>query len=310
MPTLYSTTTVLLLLSFCCFFSCIDSKQDVAAFKTLDKSLKENNEILQAQIERSYNSLERKLDDPKSAEKAKVIMPHVIVISKSSTALINYIDSISADISKVVSLENTNSKQVFDEADRTVAKKIFTQQKLTTLKGKLAQFRSQMLGIDTIASRQLQTIIDDILKEESEIVDHFSFGNLPAIGAISMLTRLQNKVRIVEQLMVQFCDSRVSSYEEDFYTEFSALSMLSSKYVKRGDEVEVSAGVGAFSLKAKPKVMFNGKHIPVNVEGMAVYKFQAPNRPGKYFITTNIEFTDYDDRQHSIQRKLNYVVLK
>ena len=299
-----------LLLSLCGIFSCTDSKQDVAAFKALDKSLKENNEILQAQIERSYNSLQEKLHDPKCAEKAKVIMPQAIIISKSSTALINYIDSIVVDISKAASLENTKSIQVFDEADRTVAKKILTVQKLTTLKRKVAQFRSQMLGIDTFASRQLQTIIDDILKEENEIVDAFSFGSLPAIGAISLLTRLQNKVRIVEQTMVQFCDRRISSYDDDFYTEFSALSMLSSKYVKRGDVVEVGAGVGVFSLKAKPKIILNGNYIPVNAEGMAVYKFKAPKIPGKYFITTNIEFTGYDDRQHTIQRTLNYIVLR
>jgi hypothetical protein len=310
MPSLPFATTIIFLVSFCCFSSCTNSRQDVAAFIALNKSLEENNEILLHQIERSYHSLQRKLLDPKSVEKAKAIMPQVTIIFKSSTVFINYIDTIVADIREEANLENTSGRQVFDEANRTAARKIFTEQRLTVLKKKLAQFRSEMFGIDTFASSQLSSIIDDILTEENKTIDHFSSGGLPAIGAVSMLTRLKNKVRIVQQLLIHFCDSRISNHDDNYYTEFYALATLSSKYVKPGEEVEVNAGIGAFSLKAKPKIILNGNNIPVNTQGIAVYKFKAPKKPGKYFITSVIEFSGYDTTRQSIRKTLQYIVLE
>jgi hypothetical protein len=57
-------------------------------------------------------------------------------------------------------------------------------------------------------------------------------------------------------------------------------------------------------------VTVNGKDVHAGLDGIAVYEFKAPRKPGKYSIETVIDFTGYDNLKHSFQRTLSYTVLK
>lgn len=47
--------------------------------------------------------------------------------------------------------------------------------------------------------------------------------------------------------------------------------------------MEVEAGLGAFTVDCNPSLTFDGITIPVNENGLAVYKFKAPDKAGKIF---------------------------
>jgi hypothetical protein len=109
--------------------------------------------------------------------------------------------------------------------------------------------------------------------------------------------------------MIQFCYYKIPD-PESFYETYSVMVEHSSDYVKAGDEVEVTAGVGAFSLKGRPIININGRNISPEADGVAYYKFKAPKNPGKHFVPVEVRFTDQDGRKQTITKSVEYTVIK
>jgi gliding motility-associated protein GldM len=59
------------------------------------------------------------------------------------------------------------------------------------------------------------------------------------------------------------------------YDQFSAVVGQSSNYLMPGEEMQISAGVGAFSKAAQPQITIGGVGSPIGADGMAVKKFNV-----------------------------------
>src|SRR5829696_3631184 len=76
------------------------SAEILNAFKTVDNSLDKTNGIINASTGDIMVSLEDKLNDPKTAEKAKIWFPKAQQAQKLTTELYTYIESLRDQIRK------------------------------------------------------------------------------------------------------------------------------------------------------------------------------------------------------------------
>jgi len=75
-----------------------------------------------------------------------------------------------------------------------------------------------------------------------------------------------------------------------------------------GDDMEITAGVGAFSKAAVPIVTINGANEPLGPDGAAHKKITADKSLGKHTVQVNIEYTDLDGQKKVLPKVIEYMV--
>ncbi len=80
----------------------------------------------------------------------------------------------------------------------------------------------------------------------------------PSIAALTILSKFQNDVKNSEAQIVDFFHSKIGEVKL-VYNKFQAIATSNTTYAMPGDPVEITAGVGAFSDAAKPKISINGQ---------------------------------------------------
>jgi gliding motility-associated protein GldM len=132
------------------------------------------------------------------------------------------------------------------------------------------------------------------------------FHMTPTIAALTILSKFQNDVKNSEAAITDYCHQKIGQVKVVF-DEFQALAQASSNYVMPGDDIEITAGVGAFSAAAKPKITIGGQLISVGNEGTAVWKGKAAGS-GMKSIPVRIEFTKPDGTNAIVNREVKYEV--
>jgi hypothetical protein len=128
--------------------------------------------------------------------------------------------------------------------------------------------------------------------------------------AILFLAALKNKVRILENKLVQFCHVKVPAYDDGFGF-YNLIIGQNAKILAPGSKLEINAGVGAFSKAALPEVSIRNKIIPLNEEGYARYIHKVPDTPGEYEILVRVSFINLITGKNEIQeRKIKFKVVK
>jgi len=89
---------------------------------------------------------------------------------------------------------------------------------------------------------------------------------------------------------------------------FEAIAVLSSSYINSGQSIQVSAGVGAFSVASNPTISINGKVIDLKGRALAEYSFTPIGKPGKYRVPVKIEFTKPDGSLEVHTTELEYII--
>ena len=128
----------------------------------------------------------------------------------------------------------------------------------------------------------------------------------PTIAGITLLSKLENDVKNSEALVVDYLHRKIGEVVV-VYDEFQALVMPSSTYLMPGQDLTITAGVGAFSKAARPIVSIDGVGIALNAQGVAEYKTKVGGT-GSYSKTVNISFKKPDGTPAQLIKKLDYIV--
>jgi gliding motility-associated protein GldM len=121
-----------------------------------------------------------------------------------------------------------------------------------------------------------------------------------------MLSKFQNDVKNSEAQVVDYCHQQVGAVEV-VYDEFQAFAGTNSQYLMPGQELVITAGVGAFSKTARPTVSVDGSGMPLNTQGVAEYKTKVGG-PGSYTKKVRITFIKPDGTPSSLERVVEYTV--
>jgi len=298
------------------FSSCKDNtNNNLSVFKAINEGLEQSNKVISSNNDIIYRVMEERLADPKTSEAMKVWQPKAMKVKELSDSMVNFIRRLKEDLVSEAGPVKPEDKDAL-ERNETVVDHVFQSHgKGKELFEKLINYRREMLSVDPILNKALENDViifskyfDQSINDADEFEKAF-FNKKPAIAARAMLSQIENNIKVSESNFITFCNSRMCIIEI-IYDSFAPLVSLSSSYVKGGDEIEINAGVGAFSTVAQPRITINNISIAVNANGLGIYRLKTPLKSGKYQVPIKIEFTKEDGTKELMTRNVEYTVIE
>ncbi len=293
------------------------SSEILNAFKTVNNSLVNSNSIIDQKNKGIFTSFEAKLKDPVSAEKAAIWKPKAEKAAQLADDMSNYLETLKVDLMKEAGQVTPGGQ--FKEDNLDAATRLFLDNaggkapKGKELLDKLTQFRQQLLDVDPSVKLEFEkTLPIDLAPPKSNneaSKKDWAFGYFhmtPTIAGITMLSKFENDVKNSEALVVDFLHRKIGEVVV-VYDEFQALAMPSSTYLMPGQDLTITAGVGAFSKAARPSVSIDGASVALNAQGVAEYKTKVGGT-GAYSKTVNISFKKPDGTPAQLTKKIDYTV--
>lgn len=177
---------------------------------------------------------------------------------------------------------------------------IDTLSKKKTTEEELSIIYKKTLGFKSLTLEKYQEYFNEFNNEFKNLNPIFSIFGIDSSGKISgfknsernnelLLATLKNKIRMIENKLIRFCNSRTDIIIDD-YQSFSAIIGQNANVLSPGSELEIFAGMGAFSFSAKPKISFGETIIPLNESGYASFKTKVSDKTGNYKIPVSISY--------------------
>lgn len=288
------------------------SSEILNAFKVVDASLQNSSSNLAVANSTLYKSLTEKLADPKTEEKAKIWEPKAEQAKKLSDDLNAYLDGLKNELKKASDLTIVDGKESFKEDNLDAATRLFdTQGKGKELEAKLAAYRKAMLDIDpeirTKFEKTLPIDVDPPTGQDGTKKDFTNayFHMTPTVAGLTLLSKFQNNVKNAENQVVTFCHEQIGAVKVKF-DKTGVLVGQSSNYIMPGQEVVITAGIGAYSSAAQPKISIGGASAPV-VDGKATYKISASGA-GPHTVPVSVTYLDQDGVSQTKTENVEYTV--
>jgi gliding motility-associated protein GldM len=298
------------------------SNEVINAFKVVNTSLVTSNNNISASNNTLYKSLEDKLKEPQSAEKAAIWEPRAMQAKKLSDDMTNYINSLKAELLKAADLrmvydsKTKDSVQDYREDNLDASTRVFeTYNKGEELKKRLDKYKADMLSIglpeDSSIKNQFENIFpvntippasqDGTKKDFTQTFFHMT----PTVAALTILSKFQNNVKNAENMVVTFCHSQIGAVEVHM-DKVGVLVGQNSNYLMPGQQLTVTAGVGAYSSSVKSNISINGT--PVNlVNGQAQYTTTVSGG-GEHSIQVTGSFIGEDGKPVPVSQTVKYTV--
>lgn len=304
---------------FCLFafilFACSGKKDNsLVTFNSLNEGLVNSNNIITTENELIYYSFMSKLEDPASHDKAILWQPKIMVVRKISADMIAYIEIVKHDLKVAAGLKIQDGPEVFDEDNSTVVPELFeTNGNAKKLYENLKNYKDTLLRIDSEISREFNNLIIittrsfDSSHEKNKNFTQSFFNNISVEAALSTLIKFQNNIKINENRIIFFINSKITD-DRIIWDLFLPLTTQSSSYVKEGQEIEITAGVGSFITRPGTVISIDEKTQKIEPSGVAIYKFKAAGKEGKHYTTVKIEYIDQWGKKDSVTKRLEYTV--
>lgn len=288
------------------------SAEILTAFKTVDASLKNSNVNLTTANSTLYKSLEEKMSDPKTAEQAKIWQPKAEQAHKLADEMDSYINSLKQELKVAAGLRMKEGKEDFKEDNLDASTRTFeTGGKGKELEEKLKAFKEALLNIDPEIRTQFATTLPIDLEPPVGVEGHKKdftsayFHMTPTVAALTMLSKFQNNVKNAENQVASFCHSKIGEVKVRF-DKFGVLVGQSSNYVMPGQEIEITAGVGAYSSAAAPQISINGSGVQT-IDGKGTYKLTASGT-GPHKVPVTIRYKDQNGIDQTSTSEVEYTV--
>jgi gliding motility-associated protein GldM len=132
------------------------------------------------------------------------------------------------------------------------------------------------------------------------------FHMTPTVAALTILSKFESDVKNSESQIIDYLHKQIGEVKIKF-DQFDAIVSPSATYVMPGDELEIKAGIGAFSAAAKPTITINGQKYDVNNEGVADFKTKAEGG-GEHTVSVHIVYAKPDGTLASVDKPVKYTV--
>jgi gliding motility-associated protein GldM len=318
------------------------SSEILNAFKTVNNSINASNAMIDEKNKATFAAFDAKLADDKTRDKAAFWMPKAKKAEQLSEDLFNYIETLKHRMKVEAQLKkkapepgSKDSVEQFNEDNLDAAVRLMDKQgEGKKLYDALAKYKQDMLDILDPAqyadqSPQLQEEIKAKREEfaktlpidlsvppskagnkrtgdvKTDWINNY-FHMTPAIAGLTILSKFQNDIRNSEAQMVDYLYKKVGDVAI-VYDKFQAIAQANTSYAMPNDDIEITAGVGAFSAAARPTIWVNGQQVPLNDEGVAVYKTKAQG-VGSKAVPVKIEFFKPDGTKEVVDRVVKYEV--
>ncbi len=288
------------------------SAEILNAFKTVNKSIDNANDVLNKNNNVIYSSLAEKLADPKTAVKAQEWKPKAEKAHALSKKVYDDIENLKNKIREAGGFEAGTKDSISYESNLDASTRVMDKEgEGEKLQKQLVALKQQLLDIDPEIAKEFATKLPiDTRTPESKTGNTNNtwttayFHMTPAIAAITILNKFQNDVRTAENQIVTYCHNKIGEVAVRF-DKFGFVGGLSSSYLMPGEKLKVYAGLGATSSGSAPNITVNGKPISVNADGIAETEFPVG---GSGSVNVVIRYKDQDGVEKIITKSLEYSV--
>lgn len=294
-------------------------KENTEQLKAVNMSLEKSNDFIKDAANRVLMDMEDKTHQPIYKVKANVWFPVMKKVEANTDTLIEVVEKLKGEAAK-----------------QTGALKLDNDSVLSLL-NKLASFKDNIPAyfnfMDSIESPKVREYLKrdcknicksgpllpgytDVLntKQRSAYINKWIDKNLRGSTALMttvVLNKLKNDLLYTRSVLMDRCSSMVGACDgPGSYSEYYAIAVLNSTYVKRGQTIEVTAGMGAFSFGRRPRVIIAGNEVKLNNNATAIHRFKADGKPGKHSLTVKIEFTNDLGAPAYMNQDLEYEIAK
>jgi gliding motility-associated protein GldM len=295
------------------------SAEILNAFKTVDRSLMIASAQADKQNTQAFRYFEEWAKDPAKQAQAAYYEQFAKQAKFLSEDVYNYIEGLKADLKKESGLKIVDGKEEYKEDDLDAGTRLLVEEapegkgKGKELFEKLKKYKEQLLQINDSMRADIETglpidlTIPPTASEAGKNNWAYSYFHMtPTIAAVTILSKFQNDVRNSEAKAVEYFLKKVGSLPNP-PTDQSVIVLGSASKLYPGEELVITAGVGAFSKSALPSVSVDGASAPVNSSGVAEYKLTAGG-PGTYSKKVTVTYKDLKGLTQTESKVVEYTV--
>ncbi|HET9056835.1 MAG TPA: gliding motility protein GldM [Chitinophagaceae bacterium] len=296
------------------------SAEIINAFKTVNNSLQTANSVVTVKNNIIYKSFEDKLLDESSRERAAIWKPRADQAKQIAGVMYSFLEQLKTDLKKEASLKTEDGEEVFKYDNLEAATRLMENKgKGKDLLKKLTEFKQKMLDIlpnTTDEEKRIRSEFAKTLPLNLAIPKTENKGNrdwtsayfrlTPAVAAVTILSKFQNDVKNSESQLIDYFHRQIGEVKV-VYDKFEPLIGTNATYLMPGQELEVNAGIGAYSNQVSPSIFVNGNK--VNVEnGLGTWKTTVGN-PGTGTVRVTVKYTDpIDGKEKTKEKEINYTI--
>ncbi|MEY2587924.1 MAG: gliding motility protein GldM [Bacteroidota bacterium] len=294
------------------------SAEILNAFKVVEFSLSGSNNVLNESNKSIYDNFDQMLKDPKTSDKAAIWKPKADQVRVLAQDIYAKIESYKQGLKEESDLDKSTGD--YKEDDIEAPTRYFTENSNgADLYQALGEFKVKLLAIDKDLAAQIGAKLPLNLEIPKSNAGNTLTGNkvtdwvnsyfhmTPTVAALTILSKFQNDVKNSENIAAAFCANQVGSVKL-VLDKFEPLVGTSSNYLMPGEEMVVTAGLGAFNSNVKPVVTIDGRTISVNASGVAESKFSV-GAAGTKTMNVTVSFIDPNTgEKRTVSKKVNYTI--
>lgn len=290
------------------------SAEILNAFKTVNTSLNAASSTLDKKNVNTFNAFKAALNDASTHERAAIWAPKAESAQKLSNSVIDYIESLKQRILNEARYNPEDSSFVEDNLE--AATRVMTDPGVAgdSLRNELGRLRAALLNLDPAIKSQFEyslpidtSFIETTNRAHKRDWSASYFYMTPAVAAITILSKFENDIKNSEAMIVDYCYQKVGSVEKVF-NAYQPLVGQSSNYVMPGQEITITAGIGAYNAESRPTVTIDGAKANINANGVAEYKFNAGGTGSQTKHVVVTYFNQATGKQESQSYDMNYTV--
>lgn len=290
------------------------------ALQVINKSFINAQTILSEKNEKVYEVLADKRKDPQTKAKAGVWEPKALVVKRLTTGIKSYIKRIKQQLDALAPNDEAPVRELIKVTGDSLYARLLNYNaavvdvlhpeefadnpSLEALLRKDVEYLKREISTRSgIQPDSMHGQLTDLQNWKRVYLDERSL-----ILAMAMLNKIEQDVLITENGIIEYINSYLGYGCVLSFEKFQAIAVLNSSCIKAGQEIEVTAGVGAFSAASKPTIFINGVKTRLNDEGVAIYSLKATGKPGKYTVPVKVEYYKPDGSREFVTKKLEYII--
>ncbi|MEP6699929.1 MAG: gliding motility protein GldM [Bacteroidota bacterium] len=290
------------------------SSEILNAFKTVNRSLENTNTQVNIATNTIMSSLEAKTHEEATKERALIWYPKAQQVVSISKNVYDYLGTLKNKILTLAGGDPNDPTKHFKEDNLDIVTKMMVKNgEGKKLKAILEKYQKDVLDVDTAIRAEFEKTFkidltnppgQDGKKKDWEVA---YFNMVPTVAGLTILSKFQNDVKTSENKVVAFLHNKVGEVKVIF-DSYAAIVGQNSNYLMPGQELEIKAGVGAFSKGAKPTISIGGSVVPIGDEGFALTKMQAGGI-GQHSVPVRISYFNQTTGKDEVKEvNVEYVV--
>lgn len=231
-------------------------------FSKVNNSLSRTCESVDLHSDKLYNHIKEQYRlNPVKVESAYNKSSKILAETKK---LKNYIETLKTDIAKDTDGENADVNDIkrkdYLEATKKIMLAPITGQAYN-LKKKIQEYKNISLNI--LGEPKDSKSLDDIIDISAKQWEKDTFDNLPSVATITMLTKLQNDISIIENRVLSRLIDNID-YGDYKVNKLRADIIPNSNIVVMGQNYEADIVLTSIDSTKKPNIYIDGNKLPDN----------------------------------------------